>query len=145
MKREIITIGQKGKVHIPTATPVWMSACEIASLFGVFSGKVSNYIKSIFKEDLLREDEVVQTLLFRDRAVDLYNLEMITMLSFRFASPQAKSFRRWIIFSIVITSISLSFLILRFLQMYLQSKFSKSAFPLLRTCGSDMETFVRAA
>ncbi len=24
MKREIITIGQNGKVHIPTATPVWM-------------------------------------------------------------------------------------------------------------------------
>ena len=36
MKREIITIGENGKVHIPTA-PVWMSACEIASLFGVFS------------------------------------------------------------------------------------------------------------
>ena len=38
MKREIITIGENGKVHIPT-TPVWMSACEIADLFGVFSGK----------------------------------------------------------------------------------------------------------
>ena len=96
MKREIITIGENGKVHIPT-TPVWMSACEIADLFGVFSGKVNSHIKSIFKDGLLREDEVMQTLLFRDRAVDLYNLEMITMLSFRFASPQAKSFRQWII------------------------------------------------
>lgn len=96
MKREIITIGENGKVHIPT-TPVWMSACEIASLLGVFSGKVNSHIKSIFKEDLLREDEVVQTLLFRDGSVDLYNLEMITMLSFHFASPQAKSFRQWII------------------------------------------------
>ncbi len=46
MKREIITIGQKGKVPIPTATPVWMSACEIASLFGVFSGKVNSHIKA---------------------------------------------------------------------------------------------------
>ena len=97
MKREIITIGQKGKVHIPTATPVWMSACEIASLFGVFSGKVNSHIKSIFKESLLREDEVMQTLLFKDGAVDLYNIEMVTMLSFRFSSPQAKSFRKWII------------------------------------------------
>lgn len=75
----------------------WMSACEIASLFGVFSGKVNSHIKSIFKEGLLKEDEVMQTLLFRDGSVDLYNLEMITMLSFRFASPQAKSFRQWII------------------------------------------------
>lgn len=96
MKREIITIGENGKIHIPTIT-VWMSACEIASLFGVFSGKVNSHIKSIFKEGLLREDEVMQTLLFRDGSVDLYNLEMITMLAFLFASPEAKSFRKWII------------------------------------------------
>ena len=96
MKRGIISIGENGNVHFPT-TSIWMSACEIASLFGVFSGKISSRIKSIFKEGLLREDEVMQTLLFRDGSVDLYNLEMITMLSFRFASPQAKSFRQWII------------------------------------------------
>ena len=30
MKREIITIGENGKVHIPTA-PVLDAACEIAS------------------------------------------------------------------------------------------------------------------
>ena len=96
MKREIITIGENGKVHIPT-TPVWMSACEIADLFGVFSGKVNSHIKSIFKDGLLREDEVMQTLLFRDGSVDLYNLEMITMLSFRFASLHAQLFRKWAI------------------------------------------------
>lgn len=96
MKREIITIGENGKVHIPT-TLVWMSACEIASLLGVFSGKVNSHIKSIFKEGLLREDEVMRTLSFKGGAVDLYNLEMITMLSFHFASPEAKSFRQWII------------------------------------------------
>ena len=61
MKREIITIGENGKVHIPT-TPVWMSACEIADLFDVFSGKVNSHIKSVFQEGLLREDEVMQTL-----------------------------------------------------------------------------------
>jgi len=97
MKREIITIGENGKVYIPTTTPVWMSACEIADLFGVFSAKVSSHIKSIFKEGLLREDEVMQTLLFKGGAVDLYNIEMITMLLFRFSSPQAKCFRQWII------------------------------------------------
>lgn len=96
MKREIITIRENGNRHIPT-TPVWMSACEIADLFGVFSGKVNSHIKSIFKEGLLREEEVMQTLLFKGGAVDLYNIEMITMLSFRFASPRAKSFRKWII------------------------------------------------
>ena len=90
MKREIITIGENGKVHIPTA-PVWMSACEIASLFGVFSGKVNSHIKSVFKEGLLREDEMMQTLLFKGGAVDLYNIEMIMMLSFRFVSPMPNS------------------------------------------------------
>lgn len=74
-----------------------MSACEVADLFGVFSSKVNSHIKSIFKEGLLREDEVMRTLSFRDGAVVLYNIEMITMLSFRFVSPQAKNFRKWII------------------------------------------------
>lgn len=96
MKREIITIGENGKVHIPT-TPVWMSACEIADLFGVFSGKINSHIKSIFKEGLFREDEVMCTLFSKGGAVDLYNLEMITMLSFRLASTEAKNFRKWII------------------------------------------------
>ena len=96
MKREIITIGENGKIHIPTIT-VWMSACEIADLFGVFSGKVNSHIKSIFKEGLLREDEVMRTLSFKDGAVDLYNIEMIMMLSFRFASPHAQLFHKWAI------------------------------------------------
>ena len=96
MKREIITISENGNIYIPT-TSIWMSACEIADLFGVFSAKVSSHIKSIFKEGLLREDEVMCTLFSKGGAVDLYNLEMITILSFRFASPQAKSFRQWII------------------------------------------------
>ena len=96
MKREFITIEENGNVHVPT-TSIWMSACEIADLFGVFSGKVNSHIKSIFKEGLLREDEVVQTLLFKDGVVDLYNLEMITMLLFHIATPQAKTLRRWII------------------------------------------------
>ncbi|KGN90465.1 hypothetical protein HQ45_03350 [Porphyromonas crevioricanis] len=96
MKREIISIWENGNVHIPTTT-IGMSVCEIADLFGVFSGKVNSHIRSIFKEGLLREDEVMKTLLFKGGAVDLYNVEMITMLSFRFASPQAKNFRKWII------------------------------------------------
>lgn len=96
MRREIITIEENGNVHVPTAS-IWLSACEIAALFGVFSGKVNSHIKSIFKEGLLREDEVMQTLWFQGGAVDLYDIEMIAMLSFRFASPHAQFFRRWAI------------------------------------------------
>ena len=96
MKREIITIGGNGEIHIP-ATLVWMSACEIADLFGAFSSKVNAQIKAIFKEDLLMETEVMRTIRSERGFIDLYSIEMITMLSFRIATPQAKTLREWII------------------------------------------------
>lgn len=100
MKREIITIGENGKVHIPT-TPVWISACEIADLLGAFSGKVSAQIKAIFKEGLLMETEVVKTIRSERGFIDLYSMEMIAMLSFRIATPQAKHLRKWIISKLI--------------------------------------------
>ena len=96
MKREIITIGGNGEIHIP-ATLVWMSACEIADLFGAFSSQVNAQIKAIFKEDLLMETEVMRTIRSERGFIDLYSIEMITMLSFRIATPQAKTLREWII------------------------------------------------
>ena len=96
MKREIITISENGKVHIPM-TAVWMSACEIADLLGGFSGKVNTQIKAIFREGLLMETEAMQTLHFEHGFTDLYGMEMITILSFRIATPKAKNLRRWII------------------------------------------------
>ena len=94
MKREIITIDKRGNVHIPS-TPVWMSACEIADLLGAFSGKVNAQIKVIFREGLLME--AMRTIQTERGLVDLYSSELITMLSFRIATPQAKNLRRWII------------------------------------------------
>lgn len=96
MKREIITIGWNGDIHIP-ATPVWMSACEIADLFGAFFGKVNAQIKAIFREGLLMETEAVRTIKSEQGFIDLYSIEMITMLSFRIVTPQAKTLRGWII------------------------------------------------
>ena len=96
MKREIITIDKRGNVHIPS-TPVWMSACEIADLLGAFSGKVNAQIKAIFKEGLLMDTEAMRTIQSEQGFTYLYGMEMITMLSFRVATPQAKTLRRWII------------------------------------------------
>ena len=96
MKREIITIGGNGEIHIPT-TSVWMSACEIADLFGAFSGKVNAQIKAIFKEGLLMETEAMRTIQSEQGFIDLYSIEMITMLSFRIVTPPAQTFRGWII------------------------------------------------
>ena len=78
-------------------TAVWMSACEIADLLGGFSGKVNTQIKAIFKEGLLMEAEAMRTIRSERGFIDLYSIEMITMLSFRIATPQAKTLRRWII------------------------------------------------
>ena len=96
MKREIITISENGKVHIPM-TAVWMSACEIADLLGGFSGKVNTQIKAIFKEGLLMEAEAMRTIRSERGFIDLYSIEMITMLLFHITTPQAKTLRRWII------------------------------------------------
>ena len=96
MKRGTITIDGKGNVHIPS-TPVWMSACEIADLLGGFSGKVNTQIKAIFKEGLLMEAEAMRTIRSERGFIDLYSIEMITMLLFHIATPQAKTLRRWII------------------------------------------------
>ena len=96
MKREIITIGSNGEIHIP-ATPVWMSVCEIADLLGAFSSKVNAQIKVIFREGLLMETEAVRRIQSEQGFIDLYSIEMITMLSFRIATPQAKNLRKWII------------------------------------------------
>ena len=75
MKRDIIIIDGQGNVHIP-ATPVWMSACEIADLLGVFSGKVNAQIKAIFKEGLLMEAEAMRTIQSERGFIDLYSMEM---------------------------------------------------------------------
>jgi len=96
MKREIITIGGNGEIHIP-ATLVWMSACEIADLFGAFSGKVNAQIRAIFRDGLLMEAEAMRTIRSEQGFIDLYSIEMITMLSFRIVTPQAKNLREWII------------------------------------------------
>ena len=96
MKREIITLGANGEIHIPT-TPIWMSAYEISDLLGAFSGKVNAQIKAIFREGLLMETEAVRTIRSERGFIDLYNIEMIAMLSFRIATPQAMNLRKWII------------------------------------------------
>ncbi|WP_260442412.1 hypothetical protein [Tannerella forsythia] len=74
-----------------------MSACEIADLLGAFSGKVSVQIKIIFRDGLLKEVEAMRRIHSEKGFVDLYSIELITMLSFRIATPQAKTLREWII------------------------------------------------
>lgn len=89
---------EEGRVTIrPSAGGIWLTQHEIADLFGVFVSGVSSNIRSIFKNEILREDAVCR---HKDNGngstLTLYNLEMITALAFHLKSRQAQRFRRWI-------------------------------------------------
>ena len=95
MERGNITI-TRDTVHVAlVGGTVWLSQHQIADLFGMLYSKVNSNIRSIFKNKLLWESDVMHTHHFDGGFVELYNLEMITMLAFRFESPQAEVFRKW--------------------------------------------------
>lgn len=97
MERGHIAI-TRDAVHVTlVGGTVWMSQHQIADLLGVFYSKVNSNIRSIFKNKLLWEGDVMHTHHFDGGYVELYNMEMITMLAFRFDSPQAEVFRKWVI------------------------------------------------
>lgn len=84
---------------------VWMTANEIADLFGVHTSTVNKYLKVIFKENLLRENEVVNEYRYTHPQYGeciriYYNLEMIVLLSFRIHSHETKIFREWVFLSL---------------------------------------------
>lgn len=93
-----ITIDE-GRVTIrPSAGGIWMTQHEIADLFGVFVSAVGANTRSIFKNELLREERVRWEIRHRNgNTTTLYNLEMITVLAFRLKSRRAELFRRWIV------------------------------------------------
>jgi len=98
MNTESITI-ENGRVTIrPAAENVWLTQHQIADLFGVFVSAVGSNIRSILKNEILRENEVCRQ---RDNGnnsfITVYNLEMITALAFRLKSHLAQQFRRWMI------------------------------------------------
>ena len=91
-----ITISENGKVEVPAAL-VWMTTYEIARLFECFIAKISSNVRSILKTEVLDERKVCRTYYFGNgNSVEQYNLEMITALSFRIKSRNAKIFREWI-------------------------------------------------
>jgi hypothetical protein len=89
---------ENGQVTIrPEAGNVWLTEYQIAGLFNVFVSAVTGNIRSILKNDVLREEKVCRYKKTENgHIMTLYNLEMITALSFRLKSQQAEWFRRWI-------------------------------------------------
>lgn len=89
---------EKGRVTIhPTNGTVWLTQHQIADLFGVFISAVNSNIRSILKNEILREEKVCRFEETANGGMLLYNLEMITTLAFRLKSCKAEYFRNWII------------------------------------------------
>ncbi len=81
---------------------VWMTVNEIADLFGVYNPTINKQLKAIFKDNLLRENEVMQEYRYtRNESGEYisiyYNLEVIIFLSFRIQSLYTKAFRLWVL------------------------------------------------
>jgi len=85
---------------------IWLTKHQIADLFEVFVSAVSAKLKSLFKNGLLDENEVIRNCEVVRRNsfsysigktyVDLYNMEAILMLSFHLKSKKTEVFRKWV-------------------------------------------------
>jgi hypothetical protein len=79
---------------------LWLQKWEIAKLFNCFNQKIEGNIRSIFKAELLREQDVAYTYRYtykgNERQAVYYNLEMLIFLSYRIATFEAQIFRRFI-------------------------------------------------
>ena len=80
---------------------VWMTVNEITDLFGVYTPTISKQLKAIFKDNLLRENEVTKEYRYTSEGGEYirpyYNLEAIIFLSFRIQSLYTKAFREWVL------------------------------------------------
>ena len=93
MKRNIIEITEHGTVTIPNEI-VWMSEEELVSLFGVIAPSVRAAIKTVYKNEILKEYEVQRYIRISDKiSVDVYSLEMVIALAFRIHSYGAERVR----------------------------------------------------
>jgi len=79
---------------------IWMSKYFIARLFQCFYQKVDMNLRSIFKNQLLREQDVSFTYRYTDKGIEkqieFFNLEVIIFLSYRIGTYEAKIFRQFV-------------------------------------------------
>lgn len=96
MKRDRIII--KGNRVSMTGSDVWMSAVEIADLFNVTAASVNHAIRGILKADVLNDYEVCRSVRIDGRVnLDVYNMELIVPLAYRFDTYFTSLFRKWLV------------------------------------------------
>ena len=79
---------------------LWITKHEIADLFNVPVGMVSNNLCAIFRSGVLREEDAIRGHLFERNGkpcgTTLYNLEALIFVSYRIASFETQAFRKWV-------------------------------------------------
>ena len=92
MKRGIITNNGHG-IHISDGE-VWMTSWEIADLFYTTVRVINSRIKAILKANVLKGYEVCQCIKLKNgNSADVYNLNMIIVLSYQIDNPQTITVR----------------------------------------------------
>ena len=83
MERTIITIGENGRVNIPSSN-VWMSEMELVELFGVIAPTLRAAIKAIYKSGVLCPVTTQRCDLATPKSwATFYNLEVFVSLALR--------------------------------------------------------------
>ena len=100
MKRGIITNNGHG-IHISDGE-VWMTAWEIADLFYTTVGSINSRLNAILKANILKEYEVCRCIrLENGNSAEVYNLNMIIVLSYQIDTGHSAAFRKWAISKVV--------------------------------------------
>lgn len=99
MKRETITIDEYGRLSMPTVTAhVWMSEPELVELFCVSAPTIRAKIKAIYKDGVIQEYIAKKSLRQEnENGLEIYSLEMVVALTFRFHSHGAAKLREYIL------------------------------------------------
>ena len=93
-ERNIITMDGKG--FTVTGRNLWMTSWEIAALFGVTVAVVNHAIRNLLKGGVLNERDTCRYIrLENGYHADVFSLEAVIGLSFKFNTFHAAAFRRW--------------------------------------------------
>ena len=100
MERALITIGESGKVNIPSDN-VCMSEMELVELFGVIAPTLRTAIKAIYKSGTLCPVSTQRCDLATPASWAIfYNLEVVIALAFRLNTYEASRIRQKVLESI---------------------------------------------
>jgi hypothetical protein len=103
-KGEIKINIEEGKTPSVEATLInndlWLSKYEIARLLNCFPQKVEANLRSIFKNQLLWENECTYNHRYTDKGIEkqclYYNMEVLIFISYHVNSFEAKVFRQFV-------------------------------------------------